>query len=116
MKSKEKRIRSRDVDDVLELIGGRWRGAILATLCEEPKRFSELKAELKTVTPSVLIKELRYLEMNKMIYNSKSTVAGNSVVYSLTEHGHVLNRSLKFIIGQLYIERKFWAINFPNIS
>lgn len=102
MKSKEKKIRSRDVHDVLELIGGTWRGAILATLCEGSLRFSELKLELKTITPRVLIKELRYLEMNKMVYNSKSTVAGNSVVYSLTEHGH----SIEPIIAEIHK----WAI------
>lgn len=84
---KEKEIRLRDVSDVLELIGGRWRGSILASLCECPKRFSELKSELKTITPRILIKELRYLEMNKMIYSEKSTISGNSVVYAHTEHG-----------------------------
>ncbi len=102
MKSEEKKIRARDVHDVMELIGGRWRGAILATLCEGPSRFSELKSELKTITPRVLIKELRYLEMNKMVQNSKSTVAENSVVYSLTEHG----KSFEPVIAQIHK----WAI------
>lgn len=102
MKSKEKKIRYRDVQDVLELIGGRWRGGILATLCEGPRRFSELKAELKTITPRILIKELRYLEMNKMVFISKSTVTGNSVVYALTEHGH----SIEAVI----IEIHTWAV------
>ncbi len=87
MKNEEKKIRLRDVQDVLELIGGRWRGTILASLCDKPKRFSEIKLDLETITPKILIKELRYLEMNKMIIVEKSTIAENSVVYSLSKHG-----------------------------
>ncbi len=87
MTEEERKIRIRDVNDVLELIGSRWRGPILSYLCESPKRFSELKNTLGGITPRILIKELRYLEMNKMVYSEKSTIAGNSVVYGLTQHG-----------------------------
>src|SRR5215204_7323219 len=81
------KIKIRDVQDVLELIGGRWRVVIIASLCESPKRFSELKIDVGNITPRILIKELRYLEMNKMVRIEKSTLSGNSVVYSITEHG-----------------------------
>lgn len=87
MTEEERKIRIRDVSDFLELIGSRWRGPILSYLCESPRRFSELKDTLAGITPRILIKELRYLEMNQMVYSEKSTVAGNSVVYGLTEHG-----------------------------
>jgi len=33
----KKEIKIRDVQDVLELIGGRWRIVIIAALCERPK-------------------------------------------------------------------------------
>jgi DNA-binding HxlR family transcriptional regulator len=98
MKNKEKKLRHRDVQDVLELIGGRWRGAILATLCDCPKRFSELKTDLVSVTSRVLTKELRYLEDNLMIKKELNTVAENSVVYSLTEHG----KSIEVLIIQIH--------------
>ena len=87
MKNTEITIKLRDVQDVLELVGGRWRGAIIGALCERPKRFSELKTEVGRITPRILIKELRYLEMNLMIQVEKGTLSDNSVVYSLTEHG-----------------------------
>jgi DNA-binding HxlR family transcriptional regulator len=102
MKNKEKKIRYRDVQDVLELIGGRWRGAILATLCDSPKRFSEIKTDLVSVTSRVLTKELRYLEDNLMVKKEVNTVAGNSVVYSLTEHG----KSIEILIIQIHE----WAV------
>ena len=39
MKNKQKQIQLRDVQDVIDMIGGRWRGAILASLCDKEKRF-----------------------------------------------------------------------------
>ena len=84
------KLRHRDVEDAIDLMGGRWRGAVLACLCDSPRRFSELKAELSPVTAKVLIRELRYLEMNQMVCWEKSTEAKNSVVYSMTEHGKTI--------------------------
>jgi len=87
MEKKEIKIKIRDVQDVLELIGGRWRVVIIASLCERPKRFSELKKDVGNITPRILIKELRYLEMNQMVSIEKNTLSENSVVYTLTAHG-----------------------------
>jgi DNA-binding HxlR family transcriptional regulator len=90
MKNKATRLRHRDVQDVIELISGRWRGEVMATLCKGPKRFSELKTELSPITSKLLIKELRFLELNLMVYSEKSTEAQNSVLYSLSEHGKTI--------------------------
>jgi DNA-binding HxlR family transcriptional regulator len=49
MLGKEKHLLYRDVQDALELISGRWRGAIMASLCGNPKRFLELKIDLKPI-------------------------------------------------------------------
>jgi DNA-binding HxlR family transcriptional regulator len=87
MKDKEKHIFHRDVQDVLDLIGGRWRGAIMASLCNSPKRFLQLKDDLAPITSKVLIKELHYLQQNKLITVTRSTEAKNSVLYAHSEHG-----------------------------
>lgn len=87
MKDKAKRLFHRDVQDALELIGGRWRGAIMASLCNSPKRFLQLKDDLAPITSSVLIRELRYLEQNMLITIERCTEAENSVVYAHSEHG-----------------------------
>ncbi len=67
MQDREKHLLHRDVQDALELIGGRWRGAIMASLCGSPKRFLELKRDLSPITSRILTKELHYLEHNKLI-------------------------------------------------
>jgi DNA-binding HxlR family transcriptional regulator len=107
MKDKEKHLLHRDVQDALELIGGRWRGAIMASLCGSPKRFSSLKADLSPITSRVLIRELRYLEENKLITVERSATAANAVRYSHSEHGSRC--------GPIIIELREWAIKHRQI-
>lgn len=97
MKNKQKQIQLRDVQDVVDIIGRRWRGAILASLCHKEKRFNELKRDLGNITPRILIKELKYLELNKLVSRDADTINAVSVVYSLTKHG----KSLEPLIGQI---------------
>ncbi|MBX2924399.1 MAG: helix-turn-helix transcriptional regulator [Chitinophagaceae bacterium] len=97
MKNKQKQVQLRDVQDVLDIIGGRWRGAILASLCDKAKRFNELKRDLGSITPRTLTKELKYLEMNKLVSREVEASGAVSVIYSLTKHG----RSLEPLIGQI---------------
>lgn len=99
MKNKQKHIQNRDVQDVIDLIGGRWRGAILASLCDKEKRFNELKRDLGSITPRTLTKELKYLELNKLVRREVDATSAVSVVYSLTKHG----KSLEPLIGQIVV-------------
>lgn len=97
MKNKQKQVQLRDIQDVIDIIGGRWRGAILASLCDKPKRFNELKRDLGSITPRTLIKELKYLEMNKLLDREEST--SSLVVYSLTKHGKSLDPLIEAIVN-----------------
>jgi DNA-binding HxlR family transcriptional regulator len=97
MKNKQKQVRLRDVQDVIDVIGGRWRGAILASLCDKGKRFNELKRDLGGITPRTLTKELKYLETNKLVKRSADSQNTTAVLYSLTEHGE----SLEPLIGAI---------------
>ena len=85
------------VADVLEIIGGKWRGLILAKLCDGPKRFNELKLDLKKVTSSTLTKELRHLEELKMIERAVIQESPIIVEYRMTTH----SASIKQLIYQI---------------
>ena len=95
MENKQKQMQLRDVQDVLDVIGGRWKGAILASLCDKGKRFNALKNDLGLITPKVLTKELRYLELNRLV--QREADSDNAMIYCLTEHG----RSLEPVIMTL---------------
>ena len=75
------------VADVLDIVGGKWRGQILAHLCDDPKRFNELKTVLNRITSSTLTKELRYLEDIKMVERKIIQDTPMIIEYRLTPHG-----------------------------
>jgi DNA-binding HxlR family transcriptional regulator len=99
MKNKKKQVQLREVQDVIDVIGGRWRGAILASLCAKEKRFNELKRDLGSITPRTLIKELKYLEMNKLVIREVSDSNVASVQYRLTDHGFSLEPLIASIVS-----------------
>jgi len=87
MRNKVKQIQLRDVQDVLDIIGGRWRGAICASLCDCPKRFNELKRDLGAITSRTLSKELKFLEMNCLLTQEEKD---GVIYYTGTPHGYSL--------------------------
>lgn len=98
MKNKLKQKSLVDVQDVIYIIGGKWRGAILASLCDCPKRFNELKRDVGNITPRSLTKELRFLEMNKLVTREAYVDNHHSVCYSLTKHGMSLEPLIENIV------------------
>lgn len=99
MKFTDKEHGMKIVADVLDIIGGRWRGPILARLCDKPQRFNELKTGLKRITSSTLTKELRYLEQIKMVDREVMSLSPVVVVYRLSRHGASIRNLIHQIIG-----------------
>lgn len=94
MRNKQKKVQLRDVQDVIHVIGGRWRGAVLASLCDGDKRFNQLCRDLGPITSRTLTKELRYLQEGQLVKQEKD---GARMMYGLTAHG----RSLEPLIGAI---------------
>ncbi len=99
----------RVVADVLDIVGGKWRGQILAHLCDHPKRFNELKTVLTRITSSTLTKELRYLEDIKMVERKIIQDKPIIIEYHLTSHGMTIKDLIVQIIewGQKHRETVF---------
>ncbi|MDH4472777.1 MAG: helix-turn-helix domain-containing protein [Fluviicola sp.] len=97
------------VADVLDIVGGKWRGQILAHLCDDPKRFNELKTVLNKITSSTLTKELRYLEDIKMV--ERKIIQDKPIVieYKLTDHGMSIKDLIVHIVewGQKHRDSVF---------
>jgi DNA-binding HxlR family transcriptional regulator len=69
----------------------------VASLCDKEKRFNELKRDLGSITPRTLTKELKYLEMNKLVSREVDATSAVSIIYSLTKHG----KTLEPLIGSI---------------
>ena len=72
----------------MDLVGGKWKAVILYHLKDEPKRYSELRKEIPSVTEMTLSLQLKQLEkdglISRKVYGKKPPV---KVVYSLTDFG-----------------------------
>lgn len=85
------------IQDALEILSGKWKLPILVALMFDVKRFSDLSKEIPKITDRMLSKELKDLEMNKLVKRTVYDTFPVTVEYTMTEYG----RSLKKVIEAL---------------
>ncbi len=80
------------VEATLEVIGGKWKGAILHHLVSSPGvlRFSELQKMTPDLSPRILTAQLRKLEADGVILRKVYPVVPPKVEYSLSVAGQSL--------------------------
>ena len=78
------------IRDALYVIGGKWKLPIMMTLASGPRRFRELQKALEEITPKVLSKELKELELNEFITRTVHPTTPVTVEYSLTSYSDSL--------------------------
>ncbi|MBS4040881.1 transcriptional regulator [Algoriphagus lacus] len=81
----------RPVRDVLDIINGKWKLPILIALSFGNKRFKELERDVEGITPKMLSKELRDLEVNQLIIRTVYDTIPVTVEYSLSDYGKTLD-------------------------
>jgi len=92
--------RTRSYDDAcgiaraLDVIGERWALLIVRELVLGPKRFTDLQAGLRRVSPDVLSQRLRELEAAGVIERRTLPRPAASRVYELTARGRALEPAL----------------------
>lgn len=57
----------RALQDTLYFIGGKWRIPIINSLCNGNKRFREIERSITGITTRMLSKELKDMELNKLV-------------------------------------------------
>ncbi|HNP96495.1 MAG TPA: helix-turn-helix domain-containing protein [Cyclobacteriaceae bacterium] len=76
------------IRDALDIVGGKWKLPILHVLTAEgPMRFKELQRSLEGITARMLSKELKELELNRMVTRDVFDTAPVTVIYTVTQHG-----------------------------
>lgn len=81
----------RPVRDVLDIINGKWKLPILIALSFGNKRFKELERDVEGITPRMLSKELRDLEINQLVLRTVYDTIPATIEYSLTDYGKSLD-------------------------
>lgn len=85
------------LEAALNVIGNKWKGAILYHLLSGTRRFNELKRLIPNITQRMLTLQLRELEKHEIIIRKIYPQIPPKVEYSLTDSG----KSLKPILLSL---------------
>ncbi|HEV7595981.1 MAG TPA: helix-turn-helix domain-containing protein [Gemmatimonadaceae bacterium] len=81
----------------VELIGGRWTGAIIQTLLQGKTRYALIKAAIPDITDRMLSERLRFLESEELVTRRVVPESPIRVEYELTQKGSSLQSSLREI-------------------
>ncbi|WP_367866211.1 winged helix-turn-helix transcriptional regulator [Pedobacter sp. WC2423] len=94
------------ISDTMEILNGKWKMSIIACLCYQPMRYSELLKEVKGISGKVLSRELKDLEMNELIERIVLNTAPVAVEYRITDYGTSLKQLTNTIADWGFIHRK----------
>jgi DNA-binding HxlR family transcriptional regulator len=78
----------------VELIGGRWTGAVIQLLFHGRMRFAELRSAIPDISDRMLSERLRELEMEGIVERTVIPETPVRVEYELTEKGRALEQAL----------------------
>ncbi|MCB0536252.1 MAG: helix-turn-helix transcriptional regulator [Lewinellaceae bacterium] len=87
------------INDTMNVLNGKWKLPIIGSLLYGKKRFKELEREIPKITPRMLSKELKDLEVNGIVTRTVYNTSPVTVEYELTESGNTLNTVLDAMIA-----------------
>ncbi|TCD10836.1 transcriptional regulator [Pedobacter frigidisoli] len=82
------------VKDALYVLNGKWKLPLILSLQDGPKRFNEIQKSLGEITPKILSKELKDLELNEFVIRKVFSTTPVTVTYELTEYSGSLEKVL----------------------
>jgi DNA-binding HxlR family transcriptional regulator len=85
--------------DALATVGDRWTLLVVATLLDGPRRFGELREEVRGIAPNVLSQRLRQLERNALVAARPYSERPPRFVYELSAAGQELAGALRLLAG-----------------
>jgi len=81
----------RAVHDTMDVLNGKWKISIISAVCYYNKRrFSDILNDVSGISNKMLSKELKELEMNKLVSRTVVDTHPVTVVYQLTDYGNTL--------------------------
>ena len=97
------------IRDTMDVLSGKWKIAIIGSLTFGEKRFKELQRDVDGITAKMLSKELKDLEVNKLVKRTVFDTKPVTVEYRLTEHGMSLKKLIEELVrwGTLHREKIF---------
>jgi len=79
------------VRDTLYVLSGKWKLPIIIALSSGTMRFKDLQRSLEDISPKILSKELKELELNEFVTRTVYATSPVTVNYALTKYSQSLN-------------------------
>lgn len=86
------------VNDTINVISGKWKLPIIGSLLFGTKRFKDLQNEIGKITPRMLSKELKELELNGIVNRTVYDTTPVKVEYELTSSGKSIGNVLDVMV------------------
>lgn len=84
------------VQDSMDVLSGKWKIPIISSICYYNKRrFSDILNDVVGISNKMLSKELKELEINKLIKRTVLDTQPITVQYELTQHGLTLQTLIR---------------------
>lgn len=94
------------VRDTLDVIGGKWKLLILISIAEGNRHFREIERSIPKLSTKVLAKELKELEINKLVSRTIIDDYPVRIEYTVTSHAKSLQKVIKELRNWGLIHRK----------
>ncbi|WP_044209596.1 helix-turn-helix domain-containing protein [Flammeovirga sp. OC4] len=86
------------INDCLNILQGKWKVPIIGALLFGPKRFKDLEGIIQKITPRMLSKELKELELNNILKRNIYDTRPVRIEYELTSSGYNLKPLLEAMV------------------
>jgi DNA-binding HxlR family transcriptional regulator len=103
----EQKKRMRAVQDAMDVLNGKWKIAIISSICcYKKRRFSDILNDIEGISNRMLSKELKELELNQLVKRTVLDTQPITVQYELTEHGDTLQTIISNLTDWGIVHRK----------
>ncbi|WCT10955.1 winged helix-turn-helix transcriptional regulator [Mucilaginibacter jinjuensis] len=83
------------VRDALYVLNGKWKLPLIVALTNGPQRFKDIQRALGDITPKILSKELKELELNEFVVRKVYSTTPVTVTYQLTPYSQTLDKVMQ---------------------
>lgn len=88
----------RAIKDALYVLSGKWKLPVIVALVDGPQRFNDIQRAVGDITPKILSKELRELELNEFLERKVLPTIPVTVTYELTPYSRSLDKVMEELV------------------
>jgi DNA-binding HxlR family transcriptional regulator len=89
----------RALQDTLYFIGGKWRIPVINSICNGNRRFREIERSIPGITTRMLSRELKEMEMNKLLKRTVYTDSPVLIEYEPTQYCRSFGKIIQAMIN-----------------